>query len=373
MSTKLMLIVCLFLVGLFNDVSSETCTFIFYRQVKTEIRCGRFGWQICTQYKTVSSTGTRPCNMTTTTSIPINGGWTEFEETEITECSASCGNGTQYRTLTRNCTNPAPSNGGSDCEGNATRIEIIYCNSQTCPVNGGWTEYQETGNRTECSTSCGTGTQIRTLSRNCTNPVPSGGGLDCEGDSTITEMVNCTGEPCPVHGGWSDWSEWEEYDECSALCGTGKMDQWRTRTCNNPAPAFGGADCIDVSLENRTVECNTDDCGDLCPLNAVKYFPHPNNTKRFYQCDNGVAKLRNCAPSTVWSQAVLTCIHPCVPDDDCSNGKPLTADPTDCTKFYYCNFGERCGSAVSCALGLVFNRATTNCDFPYNVPGCGSR
>ncbi|XP_050389998.1 coadhesin isoform X2 [Patella vulgata] len=309
MSTKLMLIVCLFLVGLFNDVSSETCTFIFYRQVKTEIRCGRFGWQICTQYKTVSSTGTRPCNMTTTTSIPINGGWTEFEETEITECSASCGNGTQYRTLTRNCTNPAPSNGGSDCEGNATRIEIIYCNSQTCPVNGGWTEYQETGNRTECSTSCGTGTQIRTLSRNCTNPVPSGGGLDCEGDSTITEMVNCTGEPCP----------------------------------------------------------------DLCPLNAVKYFPHPNNTKRFYQCDNGVAKLRNCAPSTVWSQAVLTCIHPCVPDDDCSNGKPLTADPTDCTKFYYCNFGERCGSAVSCALGLVFNRATTNCDFPYNVPGCGSR
>ncbi|KAK6195043.1 hypothetical protein SNE40_000559 [Patella caerulea] len=237
------------------------------------------------------------------------------------------------------------------------------------PINGGWTEYEETG-ITACSASCGNGTQIRTLARQCTNPAPSNGGSDCEGNSTRNETIDCNIQPCPVNGGWSDWSEWEDKDECSVFCGTGELRQSRSRTCDNSAPAFGGADCSGGNRQNRTVDCNTDDCGDQCPLNVVKYFPHPNNTKRFYQCDNGVARLQDCAPSTVWKQAVLTCIHPCVPDDDCSNGKSLTADPTDCTKFYHCKFGERCGPAMHCSLGLAFNPAITNCDFRHNVPAC---
>ncbi|KAK6195044.1 hypothetical protein SNE40_000560 [Patella caerulea] len=242
---------------------------------------------------------------------------------------------------------------------------------KSCAVNGGWSDYVETG-RTTCSASCGTGNEIITLTRTCTNPSPAHGGLPCPGDSTTTEEVECNIQPCPVNGGWSDWSEWEDHDECSALCGTGKIDQWRSRTCNNPAPAFGGADCSGVSLENRITDCNTDSCGDRCPPNVVKYLEHPNNKNRFYQCDNQVAKLQNCPPITIWSQADLTCVSenvPAPPDDECSNGKHLSPDPTDCTKFYKCAAGKRVGEAFSCGPNLAFN-PMGYCDHSYNVPEC---
>lgn len=41
-----------------------------------------------------------------------------------------------------------------------------------------------------------------------------------------------------VDGGWSDWCEWSM---CSVSCGHGL--RMRTRQCDNPAPACGGAHC----------------------------------------------------------------------------------------------------------------------------------
>ena len=56
-----------------------------------------------------------------------------------------------------------------------------------------------------------------------------------------------------VNGGLSFWSS---YTSCSKSCGGGVKT--RTRTCTNPAPNFGGADCFDVMNEN--VQCNTQQC-----------------------------------------------------------------------------------------------------------------
>ena len=56
-----------------------------------------------------------------------------------------------------------------------------------------------------------------------------------------------------VDGGYSDFGDWSV---CSAECGGGI--QTRTRTCTNPAPAHGGADCVGDSTETR--ECNTQAC-----------------------------------------------------------------------------------------------------------------
>jgi len=56
-------------------------------------------------------------------------------------------------------------------------------------------------------------------------------------------------------GGWSDFGDWSE---CSATCGGGT--QTRERSCNNPSPANGGADCVGEAEESR--ECNSDPCGE---------------------------------------------------------------------------------------------------------------
>ena len=50
-----------------------------------------------------------------------------------------------------------------------------------------------------------------------------------------------------VDGGWSDFGGWSE---CSANCGGGTQN--RTRTCDNPASAHGGADCAGDSFETRS-------------------------------------------------------------------------------------------------------------------------
>ena len=56
----------------------------------------------------------------------VDGGWSE---PEWSECSVTCGGGTQTRI--RTCTNPAPAYGGLDCQGESS--EIKDCNSKDCP------------------------------------------------------------------------------------------------------------------------------------------------------------------------------------------------------------------------------------------------
>ena len=50
-----------------------------------------------------------------------------------------------------------------------------------------------------------------------------------------------------VEGHWSPWRPWES---CSATCGGGK--QLRGRSCSNPEPANGGADCVGPSEDTKT-------------------------------------------------------------------------------------------------------------------------
>ena len=59
--------------------------------------------------------------------------------------------------------------------------------------------------------------------------------------------------PEPINGGWNEFGDWSE---CSAVCEGGT--QTRKRTCTDPAPENGGADCAGDSTETR--ECNMQDC-----------------------------------------------------------------------------------------------------------------
>jgi hypothetical protein len=237
----------------------------------------------------------RDCN---THHCPIDGGWTEW--TEFSICSTTCDNGTQTRT--RSCTNPVPQYNGSDCEGPHTEskacflehcpvdcewlpwtewsncsnvcgggiqsrsreflaemyggkpcegdtAEVQACNEHHCPIHGGWSVWSQWS---DCTTSCGEGTQDR--SRECNNPLPQYGGDDCPGEPTGTRL--CPGlPPCPVDCIWNQWSPW---GECSLSCANGM--QYRTRTFE-PAE-HGGRECEGPSEESQL--CNTQRCPDPC-------------------------------------------------------------------------------------------------------------
>ncbi|CAN7994178.1 unnamed protein product, partial [Ixodes hexagonus] len=127
----------------------------------------------------------------------VDGGWGEWSH--WSSCSATCGQGVQERV--RYCDNPSPGPGGRPCVGRSQ--EIIACSLRECLVHGGWSPWSAWS---QCTVSCGGG--IRTRSRRCNSPKPALGGKACQGNDVQTDF--CNSDTCPVHGGWSDWSAWGE-------------------------------------------------------------------------------------------------------------------------------------------------------------------
>ena len=54
-----------------------------------------------------------------------------------------------------------------------------------------------------------------------------------------------------MDGGWTDWGLWSD---CSTTCGGGSRR--RARSCTNPRPSDGGAQC--VGIQAYTEDCNYD-------------------------------------------------------------------------------------------------------------------
>ncbi|XP_060551153.1 uncharacterized protein LOC132712741 [Ruditapes philippinarum] len=125
----------------------------------------------------------------------VDGNWSPWSP--WTSCDVTCGSGLLLRH--RTCTNPAPQNGGLDCPGNGTEQQT--CHLKLCRVHGGWALWGIWG---ICSVTCGEGMRKRT--RSCTNPRPERFGDHCFGDSTEDEL--CNTRSCAVDGGWSEWSQW---------------------------------------------------------------------------------------------------------------------------------------------------------------------
>ncbi|CAC5422199.1 Coadhesin,Thrombospondin-1,Mucin-like protein,Hemicentin-1,Adhesion G protein-coupled receptor B3 [Mytilus coruscus] len=184
------------------------------------------------------------CNLT---DCPINGNWTEWSL--WSGCSLTCGlDGGRYRT--RTCDNPAPANSGRGCSGSGSEKE--QCNLTDCPINGNWTEWSLWS---DCSLSCGLGGG-RYRTRTCDNPAPANNGRGCSGSGSEKEQCKLT--DCPINGNWTEWSLWSD---CSLSCGLGG-GRYRTRTCDNPAPANNGRGCSGSGSEKE--QCKLTDC----PING---------------------------------------------------------------------------------------------------------
>ena len=65
-----------------------------------------------------------------------------------------------------------------------------------------------------------------------------------------------------------NWSEWSVYTNCTNCTGGYDGSQLRTRTCTNPSPLNGGANCTASGLTNTTIndqtETQTQPCS--CPV-----------------------------------------------------------------------------------------------------------
>ena len=58
-----------------------------------------------------------------------------------------------------------------------------------------------------------------------------------------------------VNGGWTEWSDWTA---CSKKCGEGGGIHTRTRSCSNPTPVNGGANCFGKYFDVQP--CNNFPC-----------------------------------------------------------------------------------------------------------------
>jgi hypothetical protein len=161
------------------------------------------------------------------------------------------------------------------------------CDSGTIATYGEWSA---------CSVSCGGGTQTRTNINQC-------GGQ-------VEETQSCNTQCCPINGGWSGWGSWSGWNTCSASCGGGTQTRTRTRTCTNPSPSCGGAECSGSSTETETQSCNTQACCDpTCPAASS------------YSC--GVAFYSDCG--TYCGTGTSGCSHYKEANVNCGN-TPKTAD-----------------------------------------------
>jgi hypothetical protein len=98
-----------------------------------------------------------------------------------------------------------------------------------------------------------------TRTRTCNNPAPINGGAECGGAEI--EQRPCPNDDCPMDGQWTQWSSWSA---CSPQC-----HKFRTRECAAPAPANGGVPCSgrDLDTKNCTMGyCNPQTVdGDMSP------------------------------------------------------------------------------------------------------------
>ncbi|KAL7987599.1 hypothetical protein Chor_006518 [Crotalus horridus] len=166
-------------------------------------------------------------------------GWSPWSE--WTECSVTCGSGTQQRGRSCDVTS-------NTCRGSS--IQTRTCSLGKCDnrirQDGGWSHWSPWSS---CSVTCGVGNITRI--RLCNSPIPQMGGKGCKGGGRETE--ECKRDPCPINGRWGPWSPWSG---CTVSCGGGIRE--RSRLCNSPEPQYGGKACAGDVIQRDM--CNKQDC-----------------------------------------------------------------------------------------------------------------
>ena len=172
------------------------------------------------------------------------GVWSAYSD-----CSRSCGNGTQNRTYT---VKQKVVGNGKDCDIKDKTRQSQQCNTNKCDVKtdcvGSWGEYGS------CSAQCGGGNQTRTYSIKIQAQKE---GKDCSIKAGATQTQSCNKQACAVDcvGDWGGWGS------CDKECGSGKrLRKYEIRT----NARNGGQSCATKGGTTQVQECNTNKCAAPC-------------------------------------------------------------------------------------------------------------
>ncbi|XP_035685536.1 cartilage intermediate layer protein 2-like [Branchiostoma floridae] len=206
-------------------------------------------------------------------SDPCNNGGTCTDRVNGYTCDCAEGyEGDNCETDTDECASGPCNNGGTctdgvngytcDCaagyEGDSCETDTDECASDPCN-NGGTCTDGVNGYTCDCAAGY--------EGDNCETDIDECASDPCENGGTCVDDINgytcdCAegyaGDDCEivvVDGHWATWGSWVS---CDVTCGGGV--QTRTRTCTNPAPTIGGADC--VGNPSQTRPCNDWQCPD---------------------------------------------------------------------------------------------------------------
>ena len=130
---------------------------------------------------------------------------------EWTPCSKTCGSGERSRK--RECQDKSRDGNNNPCKSALFEREI--CNPESCPVYTEWSEWSQ------CTVTCGGGSQERKRACVSLTDVKHHQELICEGEPI--QSRSCNDQTCP------EWTQWSEWSQCSLTCGGGL--QTRTRKC----------------------------------------------------------------------------------------------------------------------------------------------
>ena len=195
----------------------------------------------------IQTTESRSCN---TEACPVPKNCVPSAWTDWSTCTKTCGGGIQ----TRNRLILEPAVNGGTC--NIETTETQACNTEACPVPkncvpGAWTDWST------CTKTCGGGIQSRL--REIVEPASNGGVCT---EPTI-ETRNCNMVSCPVEQPPQNCvSTWSEWSACTAPCGGGSQ----TRSRIIQVPASNGGTCEGQMTETRS--CNLDACPEDCKLST---------------------------------------------------------------------------------------------------------
>ncbi|XP_046338827.2 hemicentin-1-like [Haliotis rufescens] len=203
----------------------------------------------------------------------VHGGVSEWGEWDKPRCNVICGeNATGTSLRLRRCNNPIPEYGGLFCNDSLQDNMLSSCGLDPCLIDSGLSEWGEWDDP-ECPETCGRNATMKvTRNRTCTNPVPQFGSANCSGHLTDTETRNCNHTECPMHGRPGLWSTWID-NPCPATCGPVTTKHLvRKRNCSDPEPAYGGRNCTDPLLETKIGTCGGVDCEDPVIPTTVSYL-----------------------------------------------------------------------------------------------------